>query len=427
MTLMLASACQKGPALSKHSEVSTFETPSLGPIGSDRLGVLLDQVPVYAGTSKNAPRLGFLHAGTELPRSSKNAVTPDCEKGWYQLAPRGYVCADEGISLNLDHPTLKAMALRPELEKPLPYVYGKLVQSAPVYEKTHIGKALEPGVKVSGRLSRGSGVAIVGSWTAPDESKEPIFLGLRMNGQFVATRDLAPAPESQFQGVRLGEGGEDLPLAFVVRRGVSAFRWTAAGPKKARDLEYHERLSLTGRYRSSAGHQYWALPDDLWVRHQDVTMIHKRGELPEFAKDDQKWIDVSVITGIMVLYEGTRPVYATLASVGRDRLGDPKTTASTERGTFRVVSKQITRRAAPETTGPALEDAPWALELESGQWLTASPLHDRFGIENTDGDIEVSPRDGAFVWNWATPNLPQGWHGVQIQPGDPVTLVNIRK
>src|SRR5690606_23676347 len=54
MTLMLASACQKGPALSKHSEVSTFETPSLGPIGSDRLGVLLDQVPVYAGTSKNA-------------------------------------------------------------------------------------------------------------------------------------------------------------------------------------------------------------------------------------------------------------------------------------------------------------------------------------------------------------------------------------
>lgn len=425
--MALNSACQKGPPLSKHSsDAPQFDTPALGPIGPDaKLGVIVDQAPVYAGVSREAPKLGFLHAGSELSRSLKSVETPDCAKGWYAVAPRGYVCSETGISLNLEHPTLKAMALRPQLGKPLPYVYGKLTQTAPFYEKVSVGRAPESSVKVAGRLGRGTGLAIVGSWTAPDESKEPLFLGLRMNGQFVATKDLSPAPESRFQGVHIAESNS-LPLGFIVRRGVGAFRMAEEGPKKLRELEYHERLPLTGRYRTVAGNQFWAMSDDVWVRNQDITIIHKRNELPEFAKGDQKWIDVSIVTGILVLYEGSRPIYATLASVGRDRLGDPKTTASTERGTFRVTSKQITRRDAP---GPSatLEDAPWALELENGQWLTASPLHDRFGIEHTDGDIEVSPTDGAFIWAWATPTLPPGWHGVRASADEPGTLVNIRK
>lgn len=425
-SLALGSACQKGPRLSKHSsEGPGFEAPSLGPIDADRLGVITDEAPVYAGVSKEAPRLGFLHAGSQLPRSKKSLETADCAKGWYAVAPRGYVCSEQGISLNLEHPTLKAMALRPELEKTLPYVYGKVVQTAPLYEKVSVGRAPDASVKVAGRLSRGTGLAIVGSWTAPDESKEPLFLGLRMNGQFVATKDLSPAPESRFQGVRIGEGSS-LPIGFAVRRGIAAFRMTDEGPKKLRELDYHEQLPLTGRYRTVSGSQFWAIDENVWVRNQDITAIHKRGELPEFAQGDQKWIDISVITGILVLYEGARPVYATLASVGRDRLGDPKLTASTERGAFRVISKQITRRESPNRSA-TLEDAPWALELENGQWLSASPLHDRFGIEHTDGDIEVSPADGAFIWAWATPVLPPGWHGVHARDDEPSTIVNIRK
>lgn len=426
-SLALGSACQKGPRLSKHSsEGPSFDTPALGPVSADqKLGVIADQAPVYEGVSKDAPRLGFLHAGSELPRSQKSVETPDCVKGWYAVAPRGYVCSEGGISLNLEHPTLKAMALRPEFGKPLPYVYGKVTQTAPFYEKVSVGRAPEASVKVAGRLARGTGLAIVGSWTAPDESREPLFLGLRMNGQFVATKDLSPALESRFQGVRLGEGTA-FPIGFAVRRGVSAFRMVEAGPAKLRELEYHEQVSLTGRYRTVSGSQFWTIGENVWVRNQDITIIHKRNELPEFAQGDQKWIDISVVTGILVLYEGARPVYATLASVGRDRLGDPKVTASTERGTFRVTSKQITRRESPHRSA-VLEDAPWALELESGQWLTASPLHDRFGIEHTDGDIEVSPADGAFIWAWATPALPPGWHGVRVAHDEATTIVNIRK
>jgi hypothetical protein len=107
-------------------------------------------------------------------------------------------------------------------------------------------------------------------------------------------------------------------------------------------------------------------------------------------------------------------------------LGDPKTTASTERGTFRVVQKQITQRNA-DSPDAALHDAPWALKLESGDWLYASPAHDRFGIEHTDGDIEVSPADGRFLFEWSAPSLPEGWHGVVVEPAQESTIVHIRK
>src|SRR5690606_30484706 len=131
------------------------------------------------------------------------------------------------------------------------------------------------------------------------------------------------------------------------------------------------------------------------------------------------------ITGAAVAYEGQKPVYATLVSVGRDRLGDPKTTASTTRGVFRVVRKQITQRTS-DSPDAALRDAPWALELESDDWIYASPSHDRFGIEHTDGSIEVSPRDGHFLWHFAAPPLPEGWHGIVVEPAAETTIVEVR-
>src|SRR5690606_30672791 len=109
---------------------------------------------------------------------------------------------------------------------------------------------------------------------------------------------------------------------------------------------YHEKLRLTGRFRTIEGLRFWATENGLWVRHKDVTVVRRRHELPEFASDGQKWLDVSIVTGTLVAYEGTKPVFATLVSVGRDRLGDPETTASTARGTFRVLQKHITRRVS---------------------------------------------------------------------------------
>src|SRR5690606_34744009 len=98
---------------------------------------------------------------------------------------------------------------------------------------------------------------IVGSWTAPDESHEPQRLGLRMDGRFVRADDLEAAGSSDFAGVHLSEGTQ-LPIGYVVRRGVRSWTMGEGAAEKQDELDYHERLSLTGRFRTVQGHRFWA-------------------------------------------------------------------------------------------------------------------------------------------------------------------------
>jgi hypothetical protein len=76
----------------------------------------------------------------------------------------------------------------------------------------------------------------------------------------------------------------------------------------------------------------------------------------------------------------------------------------------------------------AMYDRPWALELSNGQVVSAAFWHDRFGIEDTDGDVQLAPLDAAYLWKWATPALPEGWHSVRVDTdAADRTLVNVRK
>jgi hypothetical protein len=423
-----AGGCDKGPSLSgtAPSALDALETPELGePDPKLLLGAVQDEVPIYAAAGQKAPVLGYLHAGATVARSSRSHENEQCVAGWYAVLPRGYVCTEGAATTNLSHPTLLAMALGPRLDQPLPYVYARTSKVTAVYKRS-----LNKGVELSGRLAKSTVMAIVGSWTAPDESLEPQRLGLRMDGQFVRADDLEAAPGSSFRGLALS-AEQGLPLGFVVRRGVRVFSLpgkdgATEGPEKTEELPYHAVMRLSGRFRTVADERFYERTDGSWVRHKDITLVQARGELPEFATGSQKWVDISVITGTLVAYEGQQPVFATLVSVGRDRLGDPETTASTARGTFRVVEKHVTRRRS-QSDDVALQDAPWAMKLESGQWLTASPRHDRFGIEHTDGDIEVSPNDGAHLFRWASPSVPPAWHGMLVEAASETLIVNIRK
>jgi L,D-transpeptidase catalytic domain len=424
-----AVACEEKtePALSveqgAHVE-GDFDTPDLGVISAEspRLGAIVDRAPIYSAAHQKAPIIGYLHAGDQVSRSDKAHENDQCTEGWYAVAPRGYVCTEKSTTIDLEHPTLRAMALRANVEGLLPYTYASTTSVTALFNKKE-GDGDE-GVELKGRLAKSTAMAIVGSWTAPDESNEPQRLALKMDGRFVRADDLVAANGSDFEGAQLSESLE-LPLAYVVRNGVRAWGMDGAAAVKRDELDYHSRLELTGRFRTVQGNRFWAVKDGRWVRHEDVTVLRKRHEFPDFATGEQKWIDVSIVTGSAIAYEGQKPVYATLVSVGRDRQGDPKTTASTATGTFRVVRKQITQRTL-DSPDAQLHDAPWALELESGDWLHASPSHDRFGIEHTDGNIEVSPRDGRALFFWSTPGLPVGWHGLVVEPSAETTIVHVR-
>jgi hypothetical protein len=421
---------EEAPALSKPSEpidISKIPTP---PADGPQLGATADVTPVLARPERGAKQIGYLHAGAKVARSGEPVTTEGCAGGWYAVRPRGFVCADQVATTDLEHPTLVAMSLQPRRDQPLPYTYARVHKSTKLYKRD---PKRDKGVVTERKLSRRSGLAVVGSWTAQDDEQQEQRLGLLTSGLFVPAADLQAAEPSAFKGVELEQGRGDLPLAFIVKRGVRRWKYDEKDDEydKGAELEYHEILDLTGKYREKHGIKYWAVADGTYVRHRDVTAVRRRNVFPDFASADQKWIDISIITGTAVLYEGKKPVFATLVSVGRDRLGDPKETASTAQGDFEIVAKHVTAaKFDPKAMVEYYEihDVPWVLELSSGQLMHGAYWHDRFGIEHGPGHVAWSPSDAQWVWNWATPSVPSGWHGVTERPeGEAKTIVRVRK
>lgn len=430
LALLAAAGCGKSgsaPALSRSESLEVPNVP-VPPADGPRLGAIAHTTPVREAPNRQAPLVGYLHAGATVARAVDPYSKEDCAGGWYAIRPRGFVCLDEGASLDLRHPTLSAMAIQPDLDSAMPYTYARTKSDVTVYE---VDSSKARAVKTAGEMTSRSGVAVVGSWEAEDEAGQPRRLAMLTDGRFIDAAELERSKFSEFQGVELG-GQYSLPVAFIVKRGISA--WDISGPtlERKRRLEYHQVVALEGRFRTSHDEKFWQTTDGDWVRHRDITAARLREDFPAFVREGRRWIDVSVIAGTAVAYEGTVPVYATLVSVGADRLNDELPDARvTERGEFAVVSKHITAlNAKPKGFANRVEmhDVPWVLELASGQLLHASFWHDRFGIEHGPGNLQLSPGDARHLFGWAGPSVPSGWHATLDLPADESsTIVNIRK
>lgn len=426
-----ATGCDDGPrapALSLNEGI--VKIAPVPPENGPQLGVVSKVVQVREHSDPTARSVGALHAGARVPRSAEPVSRHGCAGGWYAVRPRGFVCVGVEATLDLKHPTLAAMALAPSRDADLPYTYARAKVETPVFERV---VDQDDAVREVGRFRRRAGMAVVGSWRAKEPSGVDSRLALLTDGHFVRASDLEAAKPSEFDGVELGKQA-DLPLAFVVKRGVRSFRLNGADAEKGDLLEYHTDLPLSGRFRTLGKIKYWAYPgrgEELWVRHQDVTVVQKRTAFPEFVRDDTRWLDVSVTTGTLVAYEGKRAVFATLLSVARELPEGETRTASDPSiplGTVTVRSKALSLAGVVPQLGEPFEvaDAPWALELSSGQLIHGAYWHDRFGIEHGAGTLELSPRDAARVFRFVGPELPPGWHAVAAPP-EPAARVVLRK
>jgi len=53
--------------------------------------------------------------------------------------------------------------------------------------------------------------------------------------------------------------------------------------------------------------------------------------------------------------------------------------------------------------------------------------HNNFGHKMSHGCVNLAPLDARFVFLWATPTLPQGWHGAWATRDEQGTLVVIHE
>jgi hypothetical protein len=329
------------------------------------------------------------------------------------------------------------------------------------------------------RVRRKTGLSFVDAFDAEDEGVHRQF-AVSVDMRLIPVSKLKPDSASPFHGLEINEK-TPLPLAWVNKTEVTTYK-LLKGKDEARPAEAIPRravVPLSGNVRIKAGGRFYQTARDktVWLRAEDIGVVDKPQEWPDFADKGEKWIDVSITQQVLVLYEGRKAVYATLVSTGRDKLGDPKETLSTLRGTFRLQSKHIAaamdseenssvsggsrghgakmsanagetteRLKKAEASGASLNaedkrrlaninkgrdpeygitmrrgssdfelrDVPWIQYFASGYALHGAYWHDVFGIARSHGCINLAPIDARYVFQWTDPPVPKGWHGINV-------------
>ncbi|MGC4063183.1 MAG: L,D-transpeptidase [Polyangiaceae bacterium] len=239
--------------------------------------------------------------------------------------------------------------------------------------------------------------------------------GLTTDLLIVPTDRLRPIQGSSFHGYRIPED-VTFPFAIVRSPTAKAFehdrernRLVAKGP-----LAYRSTVKLTGKQNFFRNRLHYETSDGLWVSDQDASRLEPAKRMPAWGKNGEKWIDVNVTKQTLVLYEGTRPVYATLVSTGEAGLEDAEDSTATRRGIFRIHTKYLSATMSSDEAGEEFElrDVPYVQYFEKGYALHGAYWHDRFGVPKSHGCINLSPEDARRIFFWTTPALPNGFHAV---------------
>ncbi len=484
------------------SDLAPAPPPSHVSADGPRLYARALETRVLERPDPRARVLGYVRIGQSVPRSTAPVPGIGCDAGWYEVLPRGYVCLDAGATLDAKDPVLRALGgTRPDLSKPMPYLYGFARRDATLwhmvpdhklmdkweyafqghlkeYKKHHaewnrikaaganevpldaegnakmLPREVPPvpapldeehlfpdlddgnvpwwldgsrkipnlssyvapdGSVVRGKVARHAGLAVLGSFRTGKESDHRKFTVL-LDGRLIGEDKIKPHMASPFHGIALDGSapvpGLAFPFAMVRRRDAGYYDRTG---DTVGHPSYGDIVPLNGKVLPKDQRFFFETQDRRWLREDEVAVFDTPPPPTSFDWKHTKWIDVSITFQSLVLYEGERPVYATLVSTGVDGAGDPKTTRSTVQGEFRIDYKHVTTTmdADDPETHFELRDVPWVQYFEAGYALHAAYWHDDFGRPRSHGCVNMSPVDARRVFMWTDPPLPDGWHAVK--------------
>lgn len=282
------------------------------------------------------------------------------------------------------------------------------------------GKRLIPNVSsfkappyavMAGRVKRHAGVALVGSFVAGEEAQNRRF-AITTDARLLPADKLKADSGSPFHGHSIRDVG--LPVAFARKAGATWWNIKGNSLERGERLGWREFIALTGRVRHVRGVKMVEARNGRWLRSSDLKTAKKPTKLPWYASGNRRWIQISLTGQTLVLWEGPKPVYATLVSTGRDGLADSKTHLSTPMGTFRVYQKHVTTTMDSEAADNEFElrDVPWVMYFQGGYAIHGTYWHDDFGRPRSHGCVNLAPVDARYVYFWSSPDTPEHWHGV---------------
>ena len=235
--------------------------------------------------------------------------------------------------------------------------------------------------------------------------------------EYVRAEAVAIASPSRFQGVHLAEQPQ-YPFAWINQ-------WVEPstvpqGSASGRTLGRYEVVTIFAQERR--GEELWYLvgPDE-WVEQSNTSRVDVDPP-PEGVGPSDKWIEVDLFEQTVAAYEGSRMVFATLMSGGREG-------ADTPPGLYRLWVKILEGKMSNpdvEDGDPSfyyIEDVPWTVYFHEGYSIHASFWHDAFGFRRSHGCVNVSPLDARWFYYWTDPPVPEGEDEWLVLEGMPNTWV----
>lgn len=355
--------------------------------------------------------LGYLTAGAVVNRADAPAPGQGCAGGWYSVSPRGYVCASDQTTIDPRHPTLQARGLAPDMTSALPFPYASTQRRSTSFEPD---PRHQDGVRERGSVPKGSTFAVVGSWNTLDEYDQRQHLAMLTLGVFVPVRDIKAVTAGEPLGAALDGATSKWPLGLALDRKLTTYRLQgeAAVPHSTIELDSNRAVALSAKPRTLNGQRFWQHANDTYVSESDVVVVRKRHEFPDFVASSTRWIDLDSTHGVILLYQGERPVYVARTCAAPHR---PLT-----RGTAWVKTKQVTdltlRPASDAKDASSLSyDTPWVVELDSGISLRAQVGQWQAESNSQTTQLCLQPEDAKRVFEFVRPELPRGWHTVNAE------------
>lgn len=266
----------------------------------------------------------------------------------------------------------------------------------------------------------------------------------RTTGNLIAPHEriFVQKPLTEFRGIaidaetrqklpELGRPGSKQQVAFV--SGFKTKKFTVSDDRKAATageaISRRTAVRLTGQSAKVDGHAYDETDEGFWIRTSELRKAIP-GPLPKGYKPGEKWIDVNLTQQMVLAYEGTDLVYATLTSTGKEDKNDPAKDHSTPTGQWRIREKHVaaTMDGDVASDGPySIEDVPWIAYFHGSYALHGAFWHGDFGRTRSHGCVNLVPEDARRLFAWADPQVPEGWHGVNATADRPGTTVVVHE
>ncbi|MCB9667087.1 MAG: L,D-transpeptidase [Myxococcales bacterium] len=403
------------------------------------------QLSIHRSPDPQSNVLGWVRIGSRIRLKRETRKSPTCQSGWHPIYPEGWLCKGEGVIIASKPPPDSLAVLPAAAAAALPYAYYKVKDQATAefhrlpsrdeqrevqayidryldlkaddakralrFLKAELPDQLSKPAVLNRVLDRGFYVAGVGT----EIRSQRQFLKT-VSGRFLKLASLVNYKGSPFRGVRV-TSSDTLPIAWAIRTAqpLSAHEradgTVAISPDSTHaEIMRHARLSWKERKRIN-GRVYHVLSDGTLLRDWFVS-VAELIKPPRHVGTTEIWIHIDLGAQTLVLYRGTKPMYATLISTGI-------TGHETPTGEFAIRQKRISDTMA-DLGGEldarySIEDVPWTQYIKGSIALHGAFWHTRFGLKNSHGCINLAPTDAHILFDYTTPHLPLGWHGMVTQ------------